>query len=116
MLLAVGGERHAVVGIIPSEMTKSCPGHFAPEEDAQEVVEEYWDEASGTGEISTVIPHFLDFHRRRFFFVVVEEKSRTLVACPRAVFTLRKALNYFWSTVESSRRKEVIFAYSFIGT
>lgn len=47
MLLAVGGDRHAVVGIIPSEMIKSCPGHFVPEEDAQEVVEDFWDKRTG---------------------------------------------------------------------
>lgn len=45
-------DRHAVVGIIPSEMTKSCPGNFAPEEDddedAQEVNEDYWDKKTGT--------------------------------------------------------------------
>lgn len=45
-------DRHAVVGIIPSEMTKSCPGNFVPdeEEDAQEVVEGYWDKKSGIAE------------------------------------------------------------------
>lgn len=54
MILTVGRDRHAAVEIVPSAMTKSCPGNFASEEDAaEEVSEEYWDKTAGIGRRSS---------------------------------------------------------------
>lgn len=69
-------DRHAVVGIIPSEMTKSCPGNFALEEDAQEVVEGYWDKKSGTPEFLIFFYKTCNFHLEKQGFNQNDDQAK----------------------------------------